>query len=49
MELAARFLINIEISSDEVQQVTDELEIVCNNIFCLPFNIPGFGFYKVSY
>ncbi|WAR22651.1 CP26A-like protein [Mya arenaria] len=48
MELAARFLINIDITGEVIEQLMKELEIFTDNVFCLPFNIPGFGFHKVS-
>ncbi|KAL4231897.1 hypothetical protein ACF0H5_009473 [Mactra antiquata] len=46
IELAARFLINIDLDDDDIAQLRDQLEIFTNNIFCLPVNIPGLGFNK---
>lgn len=47
VELAARFLINIDISEEDVGQLQRHLQTFTENIFCLPVNLPGFGFYKV--
>lgn len=49
IELSARFLINIDISGDNITKIRDQLDIFSDNIFCLPVNLPGFGFYKVTF
>lgn len=47
IELAARFLINIDMGEKDVAVLQEQLDIFSDNIFCLPVNLPGFGFYKV--
>ncbi|XP_052251806.1 cytochrome P450 26A1-like isoform X2 [Dreissena polymorpha] len=46
VNLAAKFLINIDISDAAVAELAEQLQIFMDNMFCLPWNIPGFGFYK---
>ena len=48
VELAAKFLINIDISEVDASELQRHLRTFTDNMFCLPFNIPGFGLNKVS-
>jgi len=47
-ELSTRFLVNIDIGDEAIQELSEQLTIFSDNIFSLPYNIPGFGFYKVN-
>ncbi|XP_045189024.2 cytochrome P450 26A1-like [Mercenaria mercenaria] len=46
IELAAKFLVNIDINEADVAELQRHLQTFTDNVFCLPFNIPGFGFHK---
>ena len=47
VELAAKYLVHIDISEEDVLEIIKQHEIFSENLFCLPFYCPGFGFYKV--
>ena len=48
VELAAKYLVKIDISDEEVSEIMKQHEIFSKNLFCLPVYFPGFGFYKVD-
>ena len=47
VELAAKYLVKIDIGDEDVCEIIKQHGIFSQNLFCLPFYIPGFGFYKV--
>lgn len=49
MELAAKFLVSVDITKNEKAAMKKHYQDFTDNLFTLPINLPGFGFNKVRY
>ena len=49
IELAAKYLVKIDMSNEDISAIIKDHDIFSKNLFCLPFYCPGFGFYKVRF
>ena len=48
-DVSSRVLVGFEMSEGELGKLMEVFETFLSNLFCLPFNIPGLGLWKVSF